>query len=34
MSVPAFGVFCFLGFLVPALVLGWLDRPRPPKPKP
>ena len=28
MSATAFGVFCFLGFLVPAFVIAWLDRPQ------
>jgi len=28
MSATGFGLFCLVGFLVPALIIGWLDRPK------
>jgi hypothetical protein len=28
MSGPAFAVFCFIAFAVPAALVVWLDRPR------
>jgi hypothetical protein len=28
MSVHGFALFCLLGFLLPALLIAWLDRPR------
>jgi hypothetical protein len=28
MTATGFGLFCFIGFLLPVPLLAWLDRPR------